>query len=116
MPDPNGHLAGKRAHELAAEALAAHGVDFAFVAVKLKRLARANNQKVFCNSQTGQIYYSKKMKAHSVRLQSIDMINKILGSYAPKKIEDESNTVPVTIKLVAPRGTEMKVRPPERKD
>ena len=49
------------------------------------------------------IEQSEQKQDHSTTLKALDLLAKLLGAYAPKRIE-QTNTAPVQINIIAPIG------------
>ncbi len=64
----------------------AAGVTIERLAKRVRQGLDAKETKAFIHQKTGNVVYSKPMKAHDVRLKAIRLAGELRGDFAPKEI------------------------------
>jgi phage terminase small subunit len=66
--------------------LDAAGVTVKRLAKRLRQSLDAKEKKAFIHQKTGNVVYSKAMKAHDIRLKAIRIAAELRGDFAPKQL------------------------------
>ncbi len=64
----------------------AAGVTIERLAKRIRQGLDAKETKAFIHQKTGNVVYSKPMKAHDIRLKAIRLAGELRGDFAPKEI------------------------------
>ena len=87
--------------------LDAAGVTTERIAKKLREGMEAKETKAFIHQKTGQVVYSKPLKAHEIRMKATRLAAELRGAFAPKQVN-------VHISLLAGRIQSARRREAER--
>ncbi len=92
----------------------AAGVTIERLAKRVRQGLDAKETKAFIHQKTGNVVYSKPMKAHDIRLKAIRIAAELRGDFAPKEINFNVSLLASRLQAARRREFERTPQPSER--
>ncbi len=94
--------------------LDAAGVTVKKLAKRLRQSLDAKEKKAFIHQKTGNVVYSKAMKAHDIRLKAIRLAHELRGDMAPKELNVSVAVIAARLEAARRRESERTVQAKEK--